>query len=258
MRESSAADLTERLHIVLYANDEDFASWHDTIQDWVGGEAYPSLGLTAQIVPDRSDEWIRDVIPHEVAHLFFYQATYSPLGSYPPSWLDEGYATYHEVAPHGYELRRVRDAAAAGELIPLRLATGSFSGDEARVNLLYAESLSAVTFLYEKWGEQGVAQLLEAFRQGSNEDEALLEVTGLDFEGFQQAWWEWLGGAPGAYPTPPWQALQATSPPTAQPATELQSMTKSLSPNSLFGCPSVALTLATAALITIPLRRQAR
>jgi len=32
-----------------------------------------------------------------------------------------------------------------------------------------------------------------------------MQVTGLDFEGFQQAWWEWLGGAPGAYPTAPWQ-----------------------------------------------------
>jgi hypothetical protein len=256
MRQSAAADLTERLHVVLYANDEDFASWHDYVQDWVGGEAYTSLGLTVQVVPDRSDEWIQDVIPHEVAHLFFYRATYSPLGSYPPSWLSEGYATYHEFAPHGNELRRVRDSASAGQLIPLRLATGSFGDDLARVDLLYSESLSAVTFLYEEWGERGVAQLLEAFRQGSNLDEALLQVTGLDSEGFQQAWWEWLGGAPGAYPTPPWQASRATSPPTAQGAPELHSLTKTPSPNSLFCCPTVALTLAAAGLITVPLRRR--
>ena len=258
MRQSAAADLTERLHVVLYANDEDFASWHDYVQDWVGGEAYTSLGLTVQIVPDRRDDWIQDVIPHEVAHLFYYQATYSPLGTYPPSWLNEGYATYHEFVPHGNELRRVRDAAAAGQLIPLRLATGSFGGDLARVDLLYSESLSAVTFLYEEWGEQGVAQLLDAFRHGSNMDEALLQVTGLDSEGFQQAWWEWLGGAPGAYPTPPWQASRATSAPTAQGAPELHSLTKAPSPNSLFCRPTVALTLAAAGLITIPLRRRIR
>ena len=256
MRQSAATDLTERLHVVLYANDEDFASWHDNVQDWAGGEAYPGLGMTVQIVPDRSGDWIQDVIPHEVAHLFFHQATYSPLASYPPSWLNEGYATFHEFVPHGLELRRVRDAAAAGDLIPLRLATGSFGGDLARVDLLYSESLSAVTFLYEEWGEQSMAQLLEAFRQGSDQDEALLQVTGLDFEGFQHAWWEWLGGAPGAYPTPPWQALQAPSPPTAQGEVELQSMTKTSSPNSLFCCPTLALTLAAAGLITIPLRRR--
>jgi hypothetical protein len=105
-------------------------------------------------------------------------------------------------------LQQVREAAADGRLVPLRLATGSFGVQDERVGLLYAESVSAVTFLYEKWGDEGVAQLLEAFHQGADLDEALLEVTGLDFEGFQQAWWVWLGGAPGAYPAPPpWPPL---------------------------------------------------
>jgi hypothetical protein len=204
MRESATADLDQPLHVVLYANQEDFSSWHNYVVDWVAGEAYPWFALTVQIVPQGSTQsWVQDVIPHEVAHLFFYQATYTPLGEYPPSWLDEGFATYHESVSHESMLQQVREAAAKGELVPSRLATGSFGVEEARVGLLYAESLSAVTFLYERWGGDGMAALLEAFRQGANLNEALLQVTGLDFEGFQNAWWDWLGGAPGAYPTPP-------------------------------------------------------
>jgi hypothetical protein len=106
----------------------------------------------------------------------------------------------------------VEDAIRHGNLVPLRLATGSFSGDEARIRLLYAESWSAVTFPYDRWGSAGMARLMEAFRDGAGSSDALREATGQDFQEFQQAWWEWLGGAPGSYPTPPSLATGGVGP----------------------------------------------
>jgi hypothetical protein len=207
MERNTGLLLSYRVHVVLYENREGFDSWHYYPREWVGGEAFPSMGLTVQIIPPRDEEdtyWhTQGMVPHEVAHLFFYQATYHPLSDYPQTWLNEGFAQYHELVSHDQELEWVRRIARSGDLIPLRLATGSFSGDDERIHLLYAESLSAVTFLLERWGEEGMKKLLTSFKEGrSDTNDALIAATGLDFEEFQEAWWEWLGGEIGTYPTP--------------------------------------------------------
>ncbi len=97
----------------------------------------------------------------------------------------------------------MRRKAQNGELIPLRLVSGTLTGDNQRIDLLYAESLSEVVFLQTQWGDAGMAKLLAAYKAGLQTDAALREATGLNFEQFQQSWWEWLGGKPGMYPTPP-------------------------------------------------------
>lgn len=232
MEQESGLVLPFRLHVVLYPDGEAFAEWHDYVQDWVGGQAYPAIGLTVQIIPPSgSDRWALSVVCHEVAHLFFHQATYNPLSSGPTTWINEGFAQHHECLEDDWQEEMVGDAMRRGELIPLRLATGSFSGDDERISLLYAESWSAVEFIYARWGEEGMAQLLRALREGADSNDALRQATGLDFEAFQQAWWVWLGGAPGAYPTPPVPATAAplatpVLPPTAAP-------TRALTPSSL-------------------------
>lgn len=213
MSQATHIQIPHRLQVVLYANDEDFESWHERVESWVAGQAYTEMSLTVQVVgPGGRESWIRDVIPHEVAHLFFYQATHTALAADPPSWLNEGFATYQEFRSHDDEMDQVRWDVRQGELIPLRLISGSFTGDDDRIDRLYNESLSAVTFLYERWGAAGVGRLMESYRQGHDTDEALLEVTGLTFEEFQEAWWVWLDGPAGAYPTAP-----AYSAPTPRP-----------------------------------------
>ena len=213
MERESGLEIPFLLHVVLYPDAEAFAEWHDYVQDWVGGEAYTTMGLTVQIIsPSDSWDWVQSVICHEVAHLFFYQATHNALSLGPDTWISEGYAQYHECISNDWLGEMVQQAIDRGELIPLRLATGSFSGADERVWLLYAESWSAVTFLYDRWGANGMARLMEAFRDGAENSDALRAATGLDFEGFQQVWWEWLGGMPGAYPTPLVRATSGTLP----------------------------------------------
>ena len=217
MKQHTGASLAYRVHVVLYSNSTDFATWHNYVRDWVGGEAFSTTGLSVQIVPPRvSEAWIHEVIPHEIAHLFFYQITHNPLASGPPTWLNEGFAQYHESVPHTDELALVRQATHNGQLIPLRLVSGSFTGDKQRIASLYAESWSAVEFLFEAWGDAGMSRLLTAYKAGLNTDDALLRATGLNSEEFQQAWWDWLGGPAGMYPTPPPSAGLATARPPAE------------------------------------------
>jgi hypothetical protein len=105
------------------------------------------------------------------------------------------------------------------------MLSGTFTGEDDEIYLMYAESLSAVTFLLEQWGEDGMGRLLSAYKAGHNTDEALIEALGLDFEEFQLAWWQWLGGVPDMYPTraptrepaTPEPVWTLASPPTAIP-----------------------------------------
>jgi Peptidase MA superfamily len=97
LQRESGLRLPYQLHVVLSPDAEAFAEWHDYAQDWWAGEAYPEMGLTVQIAsPSDSWDWVQSVICHEVAHLFFYQATYNALSSGPATWMDEGYAQYHQ------------------------------------------------------------------------------------------------------------------------------------------------------------------
>jgi len=223
LKQNTGQTLPYRIHVVIYGSDQDFDSWHSYAREWVAGEAYPRQGLTVQIIPPGSasaTRWhVEAMMPHELAHLFFYQVTNTFFAMEPPTWLNEGFAQYHEFLSYDEELAWVRRLARQGELIPLRLLSGTFTGDDERITQLYAESLSAVVFLFDQWGEEGVAALLASYQAGNNTDEALLAATGLTFEEFQEDWWKWLGGRPGGYPT----RMPTPVPPTPEPVWTLAS-----------------------------------
>jgi hypothetical protein len=190
------------LFVLLYANETDFESWHFYVEDWVGGQAFTSLGVTTQIIgSDASNFWINDVIPHEIAHLFFYQLVESNLSSW-PSWLDEGFAQYYEISNKTPVLERVRTAAHNGQLTPLRYLSGSFGHDLEEVRLAYDQSLSTVLFIHETWGVEGLQSLIDTIRNGLTISPALEEAYNLTFEEFEAEWRTWLGVPTTPEPSP--------------------------------------------------------
>ncbi|NIM96286.1 MAG: hypothetical protein GTO18_21520 [Anaerolineales bacterium] len=202
--------------ILLYANEEDFESWHFYVDDWVGGQAFTSKGITTQILsPYSSSGWIQDVIPHEIAHLFFYQAVDSTWAFW-PSWLDEGLAKYYEIGDNSASLEHVTRAAKDGTLLPLSSLAGGFGRDPEQVRLSYDESLSAVTYIIETWGDEGIQGLVETFREGAEQREAVHQAFGITWEEFIAAWLTWMGVP--ATPAPP-PTLTPTYEPRAVPPT---------------------------------------
>jgi hypothetical protein len=105
-REFFGLELKHPYRIVIFNTEEEFFGWNVDSSDYVPGESYPFYDLTVQIVKDDSLEWLNDVIPHEISHLYFEQASYHPKPeSYPPTWLNEGVAVYNEFSDHSYEDR---------------------------------------------------------------------------------------------------------------------------------------------------------
>ncbi|MEN8171714.1 MAG: peptidase MA family metallohydrolase [Chloroflexota bacterium] len=197
-------DLDFQIRIIIYNNFDEFAAWHGVAHEWVGGEAFTNYGITTQIVQGSAfqESWLNGVIPHEISHLYFAQVTYNPTTSI-PVWLNEGLAQYNEFISHQWELNQVYKAVEDGSLIHLSALNNGFGAyNEERVYLAYNESLSAVTFFVEAYGEDELAALLASYKQGLSTDDALQAVIGMDMEGFERAWAAWLGVPEGKYIIP--------------------------------------------------------
>jgi len=89
-------------------------------------------------------------------------------------------------------------------LFSVRSIASTFPADSSGAKLCYAESYSVVRFLTDNYGSAKLLVLLDAFKQGSTDDEALKQVYGFDTDGLNERWRANLGLGPqlSATPTP--------------------------------------------------------
>ena len=150
------------------------------------------------------------MIPHEIAHLFFYQVINADIYFW-PSWLDEGLAQYYEFTSNDPALERVIQAAHDDELLRLVLISGDFGSDPERAHLAYDQSYAVVVYMLETWGGEGLGKLVTNFREGLDYREAIEGAYGLTWEEFEASWITWLGvpttPAPPPTPTSPLHTL---------------------------------------------------
>jgi hypothetical protein len=92
--------------------------------------------------------------------------------------------------------RQVQAAADGGTIIPLDGLGGNFPTRVIRSSLAYAESVSAVAYFVERYGEDRLVELIAAFGRGAGLDGAFVAATGEDFAAFDAAWLASLGAEP--------------------------------------------------------------
>ncbi len=202
-QEMFRADPEHQMRIIVYNDFDEFAEWHSYVSEFTGGQAFPTMGVTTQIVSAYSsvEIWLNDVVPHEISHLYFYQATNHPFVD-PPAWLNEGMAQLNEFSRDSEAIAFAKRAIARGDLIPLWALSGSFGYQEDDVRLAYAEALSAAVFIDDRFGNERIAKLLAAYKSGLSNDEALVEGLGVTLVELQREWLAWMGVDPDMYPTP--------------------------------------------------------
>jgi hypothetical protein len=180
------------MRIWVYADDADFASTlRQNGESWVGGFSLPEAGVIAVPIEPGDDYSVERVIVHEVSHHVFYQATRNPF-SYPPTWLDEGLAVVGQLAGNRNDLEIVLGAYEEGTLPTLRILSSDFPTDPAAATRSYATSHIATQYIIDTWGPEAITGLIREFRLSATADQALTAVIGLDTEGLDAQFRDWL------------------------------------------------------------------
>jgi hypothetical protein len=227
------ATISKDVKVLVYANNGDFSgALPPNSAEWIGGQAYPQLNLVMlTVAPDSgAEQEIGRMMPHELTHVVFNQATDNPYNG-PPSWLDEGLATYMQEQKDDRFPSVLEQAAKDGTLIPIRALNSSFPADPDRAILSYAESGSVVEYLVKNYGRDSLLRLIAVFREGVTYDDAIHEAFGLNFDQLDANWRSSLPYSVRNSDTPA-AAAQAQTPvqqPTtpvspAEPASNAQSL----------------------------------
>ncbi len=197
---ASAAELlgvgaVEPVDFLLYTDTREFRqAMGPATRENIGGQAHPGIRTLFGLVEPRQidSDWADELITHELAHLVFHEAVDNPY-QYPPRWLNEGLAVYLSKGFDDGDRRQVQGAAGGGTIIPLEGLGGQFPTRPGRQRLAYAESISAVAFFVETYGQDRLVQLIRSFGEGTGLDAAFEAATGADFASFDAAWLASLG-----------------------------------------------------------------
>lgn len=94
--------------IVITNTQEEFAAWRPG-DNFAAGTAFSESYLTVQVVEGERgyQNWLYDVIPHEISHIFFGNLIEKDRAL--PLWLNEGLATYQEYSDHWDEWGGMRE-----------------------------------------------------------------------------------------------------------------------------------------------------
>lgn len=182
------AELTKPLRIWVYPDRNDYLSAQaPNSEQWTAGAAYPWYGLVQAVLAPGDRAELARIIPHEVSHQVLFQATENPFNS-PPAWMDEGLASLAQQTGKEPLWLRLRAAAEAGQLPPLRTLNGQFPYDSEGALLAYAQSMAVVSYVIDTYGETGLSKLIAAFRGGVTYDDALKQSLGVTTDELDAAW----------------------------------------------------------------------
>ena len=155
----------------------------------VGGQANSLIRTMVGVIrpEDVDSDWVDVLVAHELTHMVFADATDNPYRQ-PPRWLNEGLAVYLAEGYGVGDRAQVADAAASGALTPLAAIAGLFPTTYDSFSLAYAQSVSAVDFFIDTYGQDALVRLIGTYRDGVTDDEAFEAATGADFRTFDDAW----------------------------------------------------------------------
>ncbi len=160
-----------RAKILIYRDHDEFLKVTGK-KSWIYGTAIYS---ERKIISYRWSQGFLDVLlPHELSHLIFRD--FVGFKGAVPLWLDEGISQWEEANKRKWAVYTVKNLIKTKDYIPLAELTRLGAGSENDFTVsakLYAQAVTLIGYLIEKYGSDKFAQFCRGLRDGKNVNDAL-------------------------------------------------------------------------------------
>lgn len=122
---------------------------------------------------------------HEYTHMVF---DYLTNGNY-PRWFTEGLAQYVEYRVNNYEWK-TKDNTLDATMYTMAQLDQQFD-ELPNQALAYRESLAAVRYIAEVYGEDKLQEVINGLKAGKTMDKSIRQALGQDYPSFTVSWQQW-------------------------------------------------------------------
>lgn len=172
-------ELAGPVDVFVYdTEDEFFGALGPGAREWTGAAAYSEIRTIFMWLRGGDAAYLETAMVHEVTHIVFYDATDNPFHE-PARWLNEGVATWSEGGDVVGERSIVELEASGSGLFAFEAITAQFPIGERGGRLSYAQGATMVDMIVDRYGEEAIARIAAAYRDGASDDEALEAGTGV-------------------------------------------------------------------------------
>lgn len=183
------ASLAEPLPVYIYPSSSDLrTALNLTEQPFAQGHVDPALGvvLVTAVNSKTAQEELAQNLPHALTDVLLYQSAGSDVYNQMPFWFKEGLALYFAGDNEG-QAAVLRTAVANQTTIPLAELCQPVV-PEAQFELAQAQAASLLTFVQNRYGDRGLADLAAAFVSGQDCATAVATVGGQSLPKFEDSW----------------------------------------------------------------------
>ncbi len=188
-------ELSHRPPIVIYQSQYEFQQTniiHEFLPPGVAGFAEP-LRYRMVIPFDGDLDEFRNVLVHELAHIFQYDIIYkgpikritNPLSS-PPTWIMEGLAEYATPGRNTIDEMVLRDAVLTDGLVPIEAMDAAWG--MGNVFLAYKQSHSIMEYIAANYGPEKVSRILRLWDSQKDTDKLLERLIDMDMKELDERW----------------------------------------------------------------------
>jgi hypothetical protein len=179
------AKLPDTLTVAIVETQQQFDSLAGgRIPDWGAGAAVPArdLILLRRPMMNQYPGSLSDLLEHELAHIALHSRV---NGKYIPRFIDEGFASWFAGEWTFTNITTVAAAQITRSLLSLQKIDDVNSFRQAQANLAYSQSYLVVFYIYQRFGELGFLDLLDAFASGKPVADAFRGALGISFWNFE-------------------------------------------------------------------------
>jgi hypothetical protein len=174
--------LADPISIFVYEAREDFlGAIGPGSREWIGAATFPNIRTVFMWLEAGSEAYLETTLAHEVTHVVFADASANPFHD-PATWLNEGTAVWSEVGNAETEADIVEQEARIGGLMAFEALTDQFPIDTRGATLAYAQGATMVDHILATYGDDALAAIMDAYRDGATDAEAIEDGTGTPFD----------------------------------------------------------------------------